>query len=239
MSSDPRVVVVTGAASGIGHATAAMFAAAGDVVYGLDIASSVPDGVSYVECNVGSRQSVEQAIRVVGEQGRIDVLANVAGIVQFGRIDTITDEEWDRVHAVDLKGPFMLIRAALPLLRACQGNIVNVSSVAGRLAQPYTAAYAAAKGGLTQLTRALAIELAPEGIRVNAVCPGTVETPLIHEVAAMMTDDLDKRVADRMIMLMPHFSMKPEEVAAAIRYLASPEARSVSGEILAIDGVMG
>ena len=108
------------------------------------------------------------------------MLANVAGIVQFGRFEGITEEEWDRVHAVDLKGPFFLMQAALPHLRAVKGNIVNVSSVAGNMSQPYATAYAAAKGGLTMLTKALALELSPEGIRVNAVCPGTVDTPLVE-----------------------------------------------------------
>src|SRR4051794_1707705 len=146
MSQQPRVVVVTGAASGIGHATAAMFVEMGETVFGLDIAPTVPDGVTYVECNVGDRGSVEAAIEVCSAGGRIDVLANVAGVVQFGRFETITEAEWDRVHAVDLKGPFLVMQAALPFIRAATGNIVNVSSVAGRVPQPYTTAYSAAKG---------------------------------------------------------------------------------------------
>src|SRR6187200_3469177 len=143
--SDPRIVVVTGAASGIGFATAELFRDLGDTVYGLDINPTVPDGVTYVECNVGSKEAVDAAIARCAEGGRIDVLANVAGIVQFGRIETVTEEEWDRVHAVDLKGPFFLIQAALPHLRAATGTIVNISSVAGNVAQPYATAYAAAK----------------------------------------------------------------------------------------------
>ena len=127
------------------------------------------------------------------------MLANVAGIVQFGRIETVTEDEWDRVHAVDLKGPFFLIQAALPHIRAAKGNIVNVSSVAGNAPQPYATAYAAAKGGLTQLTKALALELSPEGIRVNAICPGTVDTPIVEQVFHKLTDDLEhpgRRPAD-------------------------------------------
>ncbi len=161
--TSPRVIVVTGAASGIGHATAAMFAEMGETVYGLDLRPSVPDGVTYVECDVGMRASVDAAIERCSGEGRIDVLANVAGVVQFGRFETITDAEWDRVHAIDLKGPFMLMQAALPHLRACKGNIVNVSSVAGRIPQPYATAYAAAKGGLTTLTQALALSSRPRG----------------------------------------------------------------------------
>jgi meso-butanediol dehydrogenase / (S,S)-butanediol dehydrogenase / diacetyl reductase len=157
--TEPRVVVVTGAASGIGHATCELFLEQGAVVYGLDVKPGVPDGVTYVACDVADAASVAAAVEVCGQHGRVDVLANVAGIVQFGRFETITAAEWDRVHAVDLKGPFILTQAALPLLRAARGNVVNVSSVAGNAPQPYTAAYAAAKGGLTQLTRALALDL--------------------------------------------------------------------------------
>jgi len=237
-STDARVIVVTGAASGIGHATAAMFAQMGEVVYGLDIAPTVPDGVTYVECDVGNRSSVDAAIEACSGDGRIDVLANVAGIVQFGRFETISDAEWDRVHAVDLKGPFMLMQAAMPLIRACGGNIVNVSSVAGRVPQPYTTAYSAAKGGLTMLTRALALELSPDGIRVNAICPGTVDTPIVSQVFEKLTDDLDTRVADRLMMMLSG-TITPGEIAAAIRYLSSPEARFVTGAVLAVDGGMG
>ena len=165
--------------------------------------------MTYVECNVGSKAAVDAAIEICAASGRIDVLANVAGIVQFGRIETVTEDEWDRVHAVDLKGPFFLIQAALPHIRAAKGNIVNVSSVAGNAPQPYATAYAAAKGGLTQLTRALALELSPEGIRVNVICPGTVDTPIVEQVFHKLTDDLDTRVADRLMMMLPGGAIKP------------------------------
>ena len=237
-AAEPRVVVVTGAASGIGHATAAMFRDLGDTVFGLDLRDTVPEGVEYVHCNVGERASVDAAIETCARHGRIDVLANVAGVVQFGHFEQITDEEWDRVHAVDLKGPFMLIRAAMPHLRACGGNVVNVSSVAGNVSQPYTVAYAAAKGGLTQLTKALALELSPAGIRVNAICPGTVDTPIVGEVFGMMPADLDQRVADRLIMMLPGKPIAPAEIGTAIVYLASPAARMITGEVLAFDGGM-
>ncbi|GAA4118292.1 SDR family oxidoreductase [Nocardioides fonticola] len=233
-----RVVVITGAASGIGFATAEAFRDLGDTVFGLDIAPTVPEGVTYVECNVGSRASVDAAIARCAEGGRIDVLANVAGIVQFGHFEQITDEEWDRVHAVDLKGPFMLIQAALPHLLAAGGNVVNVSSVAGNKPQPYAAAYSAAKGGLTMLTRSLALELSPKGIRVNAVCPGTVDTPIVSHVATIFPADLDHRVADRLMMMLPGPAISPAEIASSIVYLASPEARMITGTVLAFDGGM-
>lgn len=233
-----RVVVITGAASGIGFATAELFRDAGDLVFGLDIQPTVPDGVTYVECNVGDRASVDAAIAVCAAHGRIDVLANVAGIVQFGRFEQISDAEWDRVHAVDLKGPFMMMQAAMPYLKSCRGNIVNVSSVAGNVAQPYATAYAAAKGGLTMLTKALALELSPDNIRVNAICPGTVDTPIVSHVASIFPDDLDPRVADRLMMMLPGRAIAPAEIGSAIVYLASKDARMITGAILAFDGGM-
>lgn len=235
-----RTVVVTGAASGIGHATAELFRDLGDTVYGLDVAASVPGGVTYVETDLSSKASIDAAVATVAAASgdRIDVLANVAGIVQFGRFDTISEAEWDRVHAVDLKGPFFLIQAAIPHLRAAGGNVVNVSSVAGNVAQPYSAAYSAAKGGLTQLTKALALELSPEGIRVNAVCPGTVATPLVDHVATIFPPDLDARVADRLMMMLPGPAITPGEIGSAIVYLASEQARMVTGSVFAFDGGM-
>jgi NAD(P)-dependent dehydrogenase (short-subunit alcohol dehydrogenase family) len=238
MAADQRVVVVTGAASGIGYATAAMFAAEGAIVYGLDVKDTVPEGVRHLHCDLGDGSSIRAAVEEIGAEGRIDVLANIAGVVQFGRVDAITEDEWDRVHAIDLKGPFLMIQAALPLLRACTGTIVNVSSVAGRVPQPYGAAYAAAKGGLTMLTRSLALELAAEGIRVNAICPGTVDTPIITEVAAKLTDDLDKRAFDRMLMMLPG-AIAPSEIAATVRFLTAPDARFITGAVIAHDGGMG
>ena len=233
-----RVVVITGAASGIGFATAELFRDAGDLVFGLDIQPTVPDGVTYVECNVGDRASVDAAIAVCAAHGRIDVLANVAGIVQFGRFEQISDAEWDRVHAVDLKGPFMMMQAAMPYLKACHGNIVNVSSVAGNVAQPYATAYAAAKGGLTMLTKALALELSPDNIRVNAICPGTVDTPIVSHVASIFPEDLDPRVADRLMMMLPGHAIAPVEIGSAIVYLASRDARMITGAVLDFDGGM-
>ncbi len=236
--TDQRIVVITGAASGIGHATAELFRDLGDVVFGLDIHPSVPEGVTYVECDVASKASVDAAIEQCAQHGRIDVLANVAGIVQFGRFEQITEAEYDRVQAVDLKGPFLTMQAAMPHLKACTGNIVNVSSVAGNVPQPYATAYAAAKGGLTQLTRALALELSPDNIRVNAICPGTVDTPIVTQVASNFPTDLDPRVSDRLLMMLPGRAISAAEIGSAIVYLASKDARMITGSILAFDGGM-
>ena len=239
----PRVVVLTGAASGIGYATAERFLASGDTVVGLDVATTAPPGIELHQVDVSDKASVTAAFDEIGiRHGRIDVLLNVAGISQFGRVDTIEEAEWDRVLAVDLKGPFLVVQAALPWIRKAAsdggppGNIVNVASVTGIRAQPYTAAYGAAKGGLVMLTKGLSLELAAEGIRVNCVCPGMVDTPLVAEVATKLTADVDERAMDRMMMMLPHGSMEPSEIADALHYLAG--ARSVTGVALPIDGGM-
>lgn len=234
-----RIVVVTGAASGIGYATAELFRDAGDVVYALDVADTMPDGVTQILCDVSSKAAVDSAIgTVAANHDRLDVLANVAGVVQFGKFEQITEAEYERVHAIDLKGPFLTIQASLPLLRAAKGCVVNVSSVAGNIGQPYSAAYSAAKGGLTLLTKALALELSPEGIRVNALCPGTVDTPLVAGVAENFPADVNARVADRLLALLPGAAISPKEAAEAIAFLASPTSRMITGAILAMDGGM-
>ncbi len=234
-----RVVVVTGVSSGVGHATAEHFRDLGDEVFGIDIDEGAPEGISFLRCDVSSKAEVDAAIAAIGPaHGRIDVLANVAGIVQFGRVDQISEAEWDRVQAVDLKGPFLAIQAALPFLRACTGTVVNISSIAGNTGQPYAAAYSAAKGGLVTLTKALAMELAPEGIRVNAICPGTIDTPMVARVAETYPADLHPQVSQRLFPLLPGAAISPAELAAAIAYLASPEARMITGSILAFDGGM-
>jgi meso-butanediol dehydrogenase / (S,S)-butanediol dehydrogenase / diacetyl reductase len=231
-----RVALVTGAASGIGWAVAERLRDDGAAVVGFDLRDRGPDGVEMVAGDVTDRAAVDAAVaQAVAAQGRLDVVANVAGIPQFGRVDDIDDDEWARSLAVNLTGPFTVCRAALPHLRATRGCIVNVASIAGLEGQAYTAAYCASKGGLVLLTRALAVELAPDGVRVNCVCPAAVDTPLLAEVAPRIPADADPRLLDRLQMLMPGL-VTPGQVAAAVAYLASDEAAFVTGHALALDG---
>ena len=231
-----RVALVTGAASGIGWAVAERLRDDGAAVVGFDLRDRGPDGVEMVAGDVTDRAAVDAAVaHAVAAKGRLDVVANVAGIPQFGRVDDIDDDEWARSLAVNLTGPFTVCRAALPHLRATRGCIVNVASIAGLEGQAYTAAYCASKGGLVLLTRALAVELAPDGVRVNCVCPAAVDTPLLGDVAPRIPADADPRLLDRLQMLMPGL-VTPGQVAAAVAYLASDEAAFVTGHALALDG---
>ena len=227
---------VTGAASGIGWAVAEQLVAEGAIVAGVDLGGAVPAGVVSVVCDVTDTGAVAAALaEVVSAHGRLDVVANVAGIPQFGRVDEVTDAEWSLQLDVNLSGPFRVCRAALPALRASRGCIVNVASVAGLEGQAYTAAYCAAKGGLVLLTKALAVELAPDGVRVNCVCPAAVDTPLLGAVAERIPVDADRRLLRRLDMLLPGL-VSAGEVADAVLYLASDAARMVTGQALALDG---
>jgi NAD(P)-dependent dehydrogenase (short-subunit alcohol dehydrogenase family) len=234
-----RVGLVTGAASGIGWATAERLLADGLTVAGLDLRGPVPDGAGFQECDVTSPSAVANAVAaVVDQHGRIDVVANVAGVLQMGRFETISDDEWARVLSVNLTGPFLVSRAALPHLRAAKGCIVNVASVAGIQGQAYTAAYCAAKGGLVMLTKALAVEVAAEGVRVNCVCPGGVDTPMLGALATSIPADADRRLMERLQMLVPTMLATPDHVASAIAYLASPDAAFITGVAMPLDGGM-
>lgn len=221
-----RTVLVTGAGSGIGAAVAARFRADGERVVAVDVRAG--DGVE--RCDVTVTADVEAAVSALA---RLDVVANVAGIPQMGRVEAITDEEWERVLAVDLTGAFKVCRAAVPLLRASRGCIVNVASVAGIQGQAYTAAYSAAKGGLVLLTKALAVELAPDGVRVNCVCPGAVDTPLLGKV------EIPADAAPQLLGLLsgPLAGIATAaDVADAVAWLASGAAATVTGIALPMDG---
>lgn len=219
---------MTGAASGIGAAVAHRLRADGFDVVGVD--RTPADGV-----RLGDVTSTADLEAIVADLEGLDVVANVAGIPQFGRAETITDEEWDRVLAVDLTGPFKVVRAALPLLKASRGCIVNLASVAGLQGQAYTAAYSAAKGGLVMLTKALAVELAPDGVRVNCVCPGGVDTPLLQQ--ARFPDDADRGLLHRLTGPLAGAALATaEQVADAVAWLVSPGAAGVTGIAVPMDG---
>lgn len=231
-----RIAFVTGVASGIGRAVATRLQAGGDTVVGFDRVDDGPDGVDVIVGDVTERSSVDGAVAAAVERhGRLDVVVNVAGVAQIGRVEDIDDDEWRRVLDVNLTGPFLVCRAAVPHLRASRGCIVNIASIAGLEGQAYTAAYSASKGGVVLLTRSLAVELALDGVRVNCVCPAGVDTPLMAEVATRMPADLDPRLVDRLQMLMPGF-IAADEVAGAVAYLASDDARTITGHALTIDG---
>jgi meso-butanediol dehydrogenase / (S,S)-butanediol dehydrogenase / diacetyl reductase len=225
-----RVALVSGAASGIGAAVVDRLVAEGATVVGCDLTPT--DGG--VECDVRDADACAAAVASTLERhGRLDVLANVAGIAVGNRIEDVSADEWRRVVDVNLTGTFLLSQAALLALLETTGTIVNMASVAGITATPYNAAYCASKGGVIMLTKSMALELAPAGVRVNAVCPASVDTPFLR--GFQLPDDADMGLLMRSVAPMGNV-IEPAEVAAAVAYLASDDAANVSGTTLVIDG---
>lgn len=247
-----RVALITGAGSGIGRAAAQRFAVEGCAVAVVDMAASaaeetadkiVADGGRAIACaaNVTVDTEVRVAVRRTVETfGSLDVLYNNAGVNSSGSVTDATEEDWDRCFAVNVKGTFLCSRAAVAHLAASgSGAIVNQASVAALVGVPNFAAYCAAKGAVVALTRSMAIDLAPRGIRVNAICPGTVFTPLMEPMLRARGDgDMEVGLA-RTVAKYPIGRLgTPEEIASAALFLASAGASFLTGSILAADGGM-
>lgn len=230
-----RTAVVTGAASGIGRATVERLVAEGGTVVAVDIRR--PEGLQHVDTIVGDigdpAVSQEAVGRAVEQGGGLDVLANVAGILRTARSHEHRLDVWDQVLRVNLTGTFLACQAAIPaMLERGGGAIVNTSSTAGLAGHPWAAAYSASKGGVLALTRTLAVEYARDGIRTNAVCPGSIDTAIANDFE--FPDGVDTRLVKRMMAL--DHPRGPDTVAAAIAYLASDDAAHVNGESLRVDG---
>jgi 2-keto-3-deoxy-L-fuconate dehydrogenase len=235
---DGVVAVVTGAGSGIGLATTTALVAAGARVAALDLAPPPPSAaVLPVEADVTSQRSLDAAAtRSAAELGPADVLVCNAGIGAAGTVEANDDDEWHRVYDVNVVGIVRTARAYLPQLRRSTGGaIVNTASVVSTVGLPARACYGASKGAVLALTMAMAADLAGEGIRVNCVCPGTVDTPWVARLLAAADDPDAARAA--LVARQPIGRLgTAEEVAAAILYLASPASGYTTGTALAVDG---
>ncbi len=225
-------VLVTGSTGGVGKSTVELLVAEGAAVVGVDL-NPVGDDL---RCDVSDESSVRAAVAAAAERlGGLDVLVNVAGIDQFRRFEDLDVATWQRHLGVNLTGPMLMSHAALPHLRESKGNIVTIASIAGLRAQPYQAAYCASKGGVVLLMKSLALELAADGIRVNTICPGGVQTDLPTNAAAEHADSqldwgLLMETAGARYGFMP-----PSDIADAVAYLASDAAASVTGAVLSVD----
>ena len=233
MRFDGKRVFVTGAASGIGAATVELFEKEGAHVVGTDVAEKA----GIVACDVTDQASVERAMaEAVGRMGGLDVCVNVAGINVFSKFEDLSIELVRRHLDVNLIGSVQVTQAALPHLRETKGNVVSVASISGIQGQPYNAAYCASKGALLLFMKSIAVELALEGIRVNCVCPGGVDTPLSHGATSTLPADTNFDLFNRMMGVLDTGPfMPPGDIAEAIAYLASDAARSVTGTSLVVD----
>ncbi|MFC1834869.1 SDR family NAD(P)-dependent oxidoreductase [Thermodesulfobacteriota bacterium] len=238
-----RIAVITGSSKGIGTAVVEEFLGAGYAVFGLARSENTgPNGATFIRTDISDEHQVSWAIeKVSAEADRIDALVNNAAVQLNARLVETTPEQWDRVMAVNLRGMFLVTRAAYPLLkRSGNAGIVNVSSVHAMGTSEGIAAYAASKGGVVALTRAAALEMAEDGIRVNCVLPGAVDTPMLRE--GFSRGHLKgERVEEQMAQLAARTPLgligSPREIARAIVFLASPETASfVTGQTLVVDG---
>jgi len=238
-----RVALITGAGSGIGEATARRFAAEGAIVVVNDVeverARAVASAIQKdggqalaVAANVTRRDEVEQLVaRAVGEFGRLDVLINNAGINRDAMSHKMTEEQWDQVLAVNLKGTFLCAQAALPKMRERGwGRVVNTSSV-GCLGNIGQANYSASKAGVIGLTRTLALEYAKYGVTVNCIAPGAVMTPMLAGVPDPIKEKITAQIPMGRIA-------DPAEIAAVHAFLASEDAGYITGQVIFVDGGM-
>lgn len=234
-----KVAIVTGGASGIGEATVRLFVQEGAKVTIADmneekgeaLAKELGDSTIFVKTNVTNESEVENMVnKTVETFGKLDILFNNAGIGDLHPTDELSFEHWQRTISVNLDGVFLVAKHAIRVMKKNgSGSIVNTASILGHVGDAQVASYAASKGAVANLTRALAVEFAQDNIRVNAVCPGYVITPLI--------DQLDEEAREYLVTQHPIGRLgKPEEIAKAVLFLASDDASFVTGANLLVDG---
>lgn len=248
LSLEGRVALITGAASGIGRGIALRLAEVGavTVIFDIDrekgelVAAEIAErgGRSLSVCgDVRSGQDCKRAVQeAIQKFGKIDILCNNAGIAIRKSVDALSEDEWDRAVDVTLKSVFLLSREVIPhMIRTGGGAIINTGSGWGLKGGPHAASYCAAKGGVVNLTRAMAIDYGKHNIRVNCVCPGDVDTPMLHSECAQLGESpgtFMKEAATRPIARVG----TPEDVANAVLFLASPMSAWMTGVALVVDG---
>ncbi|NKB76834.1 MAG: SDR family oxidoreductase [Gammaproteobacteria bacterium] len=234
-----KTAVVTGGEGGIGAAICRRFAAEGAQVISADLGqnSDAPEGVEFQRYDVTSEENVQFLFQNLMEKwGKLDILVNAAGIEIERTIEETTLYEWNRIFAINVTGTFLTSKYALPLMRNSEGaSIINFGSYDGFIADPSLAAYCATKGAVHALTRAMACDHGPEGIRVNAVCPGFVDTPMLQSFFGSSGDIDSLKQAVRDVHPTRTYG-QPEDIANLVNWLASDEARYASGQLWVMDG---
>jgi len=238
-SSHFPVILVSGAAGGIGSAVIRRFATGGWRCASADLAAPTESVEHHVATDVRSVAACSAAVQsTVNIFGRLDVLVNAAGVWHEGNTADTREDDFDRVIDVNLKGTYFMSVAAIPHLEATRGCIINLSSDAGIQGNSGAAAYSASKGGVSLFTKALALELAPRGVRVNAVCPGDVDSPMLRSQAQNYSGS-EQAYYDQLLAGYPQRSnarfITPDEVAEFIWFLAQPHAVAITGANLSID----
>ncbi len=248
-----KVAVVTGGAGpGIGHGISTVLAAEGAHVVIIEIDLDTAKNVQAEIGSKGGRVSVLRADiskaaevrpvleQVVAEHGRLDILVNSAGVGLVRKVTEASEEEFDRLASIDLRGVWLCCKYAIPhMQRQKSGAIVNIASVHSRTTMPQFALYAAMKAGVTGLTRGIAVEYGPEGIRANTVCPGLVDGPQTRQIIAQLAEDVEAWMGDyvRRHQVLPRI-IQPEDIGRLVAFLASEEARAITGAEIPVDAGM-
>jgi NAD(P)-dependent dehydrogenase (short-subunit alcohol dehydrogenase family) len=243
-----KVAIVTGGASGIGRATAVLFVQEGAAVAILDInpeqgqsaeaeVQAAGGKAIFIPCNVARADDCRKAVeQTVAAFGGVDILFNNAGIIRRANVLSTTEEEWDRVMAVNVKSIFLMSKYAIPYMeKAGGGSIINTSSGWGLKGGGNAVSYCASKGAVTNMTRAMAIDHGKQNIRVNAICPGDTDTPMLRNEAWQLGEAEEKFLAESAQRPLGRYA-QPIEIAQAVLYLASEASSYVTGAALVVDG---
>jgi NAD(P)-dependent dehydrogenase (short-subunit alcohol dehydrogenase family) len=237
---DGKVAIVTGASTGIGRAITLRFVAEGASVLALArnagnleaLAAENPDRIATLSCDVAVPEQVDAALALCKQRfGRLDILINNAGVSgAAGKLlHEMSIDEWDGVFNVNVRGVYLMLRAAIPLLLERGGSVVNIASTGGLTATPRNSGYYASKGAVVQVTRAAAMDYVQNNIRINAICPGVIQTPILGGAPSPMIEAIVSRIPMRRMG-------QPEEIAALAAFLASDEASFITGSIYTADG---
>ena len=245
-----KVAILTGAGSGMGRATAIQLASEGANVVLADINEAAAEETKQLvaEYNVGalvvvgdiSQPEQSQAVidKTVEKFGQIDILANIAGVPMAATpLESVEIDLWDKQMQVNVKGPYLLSKFALPFLKETKGNIVNIASIASIRPRPGLTAYCAAKGALVEFTRALALEVAPFKVRANIINPGPAETPMLEKFYSGQDPEAGRKVYEQSVPI--GRLCYPEDIAKMIAYVASDDAAFITGAVMNVDGGRG
>jgi NAD(P)-dependent dehydrogenase (short-subunit alcohol dehydrogenase family) len=242
MKFDKEVAVITGGTTGIGSATCTKLQQEGAIVYNLDIHDIGAEGVHFIQCDVRKYEEVKNAIRhIVDKEGKIDLLFANAGVHMSGNIEETGIDDFENVLSINLKGMFYTIKEVIPIMRKQQkGSIVLTGSDQSFIGKGNSSAYGLTKGAIGQFTKSTAIDYAPYNIRVNCICPGTIETPLLTKAIAGF-DALTNIGKDAIYKMLEDAQPikrigKPEEIAHVVSFLLSHESSFITGALIAADG---